>query len=82
MNTPAKPGGSGSKLTARRPSQANGLEKSLRDLQDNEGSVRFNVDLKKDLHKRLKLYSVQADIDMTEIVRGWIEEKLDQVQPI
>ena len=63
------------KLTARRPS-ANGIERSLKDLQ--EATVRFNLDLSKSIHKRLKLYSVQTDEDMSVIVRKWIEEKLDE----
>lgn len=66
------------KLSTKRPS-ANGIEKSLKDLQ--EPTVRFNLDLSKSVHKRLKLHSVQTDEDMSVIVRKWIEEKLDEAKP-
>lgn len=62
-------------LSAKRPS-ASGIEKSLKDLQ--EPTTRFNLDLAKGLHKRLKLYSVKAEEDMSVIVRNWITEKLDE----
>lgn len=76
MTGTTKPTGKGI-LSARRPSQqSNGFDKSLRDLQ--EDTVRFNMDLGKTLHKRLKLHSVAQDKDMTAIVREWIEEKLDE----
>lgn len=68
--------GKGGILSARRPSQSNGLDKSLKDMQ--EDTVRFNMDIGKSLHKRLKLHSVTEDKDMTVIVREWIEEKLDE----
>lgn len=64
-------------LTAKRPS-ANGKEKSLKDLQG--GNVRFNFDLDKDLHKRLKRHSVEIEEDMSVIVRRWISEKLDEAE--
>lgn len=64
----------GAGLTVHRPS--NGLAKSLRDMK--EESVRFNVDLEKPQHKRLKLYAVTQGADMTELVRQWIKEGLDK----
>lgn len=65
------------KMTAKRPT-ANGLEKSLKDLQ--EDTIRFNVDIAKSVHKRLKLLSVDREEDMTVIVRRWISEKLDEAE--
>ena len=62
-------------FSAKRPS-ANGVEKSIRDLQ--EGTKRFNVDISDSLHKRLRLLSVETGDDMTVLVRKWIEEKLDE----
>lgn len=79
MTEPAKSSttpGKGGLLSARRPSQANGFDKSLKDLQ--EDTIRFNMDIGKTLHKRLKLHSVTKDKDMTVLVREWIEAKLDE----
>lgn len=76
MNTATQKPKSASNLTVRRPS-ANGLEKSLKDLQ--EDTTRFNLDLAKPLHKRLKKYAVDQDEDMAVLVRKWISEKLDEV---
>lgn len=64
-------------LTAKRPS-ANGIEKSLKDMQ--EETIRFNVDLPKSMHKKLKLLSVETGDDMTVIVRRWIAKELDEQQ--
>lgn len=64
-------------LTAKRPS-ANGIEKSLKDMQ--EETTRFNVDLPKSMHKKLKLLSVETGDDMTVIVRRWIAKELGEQQ--
>lgn len=75
MNTKATTPPKSAGLTVQRPSASNGLAKSLREMK--EESVRFNVDLDKSQHKRLKLFAVTKDVDMTELVRKWIKEGLD-----
>jgi hypothetical protein len=38
-----------------------------------EGYVRFTANLKKDIHMRLKLYSVRSGKPMSEILEEWVE---------
>jgi hypothetical protein len=41
-------------------------------------TVKLQVPLKRELHQQFKLASVQDGFDMTEKVRGWIEDFLKE----
>lgn len=41
-------------------------------------TVKLQVPLKKELHQQFKLASVEEGFDMTEKVRGWIEDFLKE----
>jgi hypothetical protein len=40
---------------------------------------RLNVNIPEDLHKKLKLHSVEQELEMTKIVLKLIEEYLEKV---
>ena len=56
-------------LKAGRPSSSQPTV-SLSDLKP--GTVRLNVDIEKDLHKRLKIHAVESDKTVSDIVRELI----------
>ena len=46
---------------------------------DDEPTIRFTLDLKKSLHRKLKLAAVQKDIKMAELVRYVLEDYLQDM---
>jgi predicted HicB family RNase H-like nuclease len=45
---------------------------------ETESIKRLTIDIPKDLHRRLKLLAAGQGVNMADLVRGWIEEGVDQ----
>lgn len=43
-----------------------------------ESMKRLTIDIPADLHRRLKLLAASQGVNMADLVRGWIQEGLDQ----
>jgi hypothetical protein len=42
--------------------------------------IRFNVNLSEELHREFKIHCVVSNLDMTEVVRGLIQENLEKAK--
>lgn len=62
------------KMTAGRPS-SDAKSKSLTDLK-NEGKVRLNADVPKDLYKKVKIKALENEISVTQLVQDALNEYL------
>jgi predicted HicB family RNase H-like nuclease len=45
---------------------------------ETESIKRLTIDIPKDLHRRLKLMAASQGVNMADLVRGWIQEGLEQ----
>ncbi len=45
---------------------------------DSKSMKRLTIDIPADLHRRLKLLAASQGVNMADLVRGWIQEGLDQ----
>jgi hypothetical protein len=45
---------------------------------ETESIKRLTIDIPKDLHRRLKLLAASQGVNMADLVRGWIQEGVDQ----